>query len=576
MTAPQRPPRRGPAAECDLVLKGGITSGVAYPGAIIALGRAFRLRNIGGTSAGAIASAVAAAVEFRRQRTGEEGFAEPLTELVDDLGTPGFTADLLHPTAATRPLMKMLLAGLQQGTSPLRRLLAIVGLLLRARAWWPALAFACAGGLAWLTIAAPGLAWWSTALLVAVLALFAAGVSIAGCAAMLARAALRSLGAPENGFAMCSGMPVRDGRPALTPWLHATIQRIAGLEPEQPLTFEDLEREGIVLALLTTDLSDGAPVSLPLAAPGAYWFDPDDVRRLLPAPAAAHLLEHSTEDYESALRMLPGKQLPVVMAVRMSLSVPLLISAIGLYGLDPHTGRPSREHRVWFTDGAVTSNFPITFFDAWVPGRPTFGLDLRPHPGRLSPRRAADRPPNEEMVVLPDRTGPPPLWHDVAGAGGFVRQLLDALMNWRDTAQSQLPGYRDRICQIRLAEDEGGLNLNMSDETIAALNERGKIAGTKLVERFDSDGRRQQAVARYLLLMRLLQGELRAADEKLDEVGAGLREGLRAMPGFEDSDVALRELAQVAAYWQQGRSGLDFESPPAPVPAAAMRVGPQL
>jgi Patatin-like phospholipase len=44
------------ATECDLVMKGGITSGIVYPLAIVEIAKAFRLRSIGGTSAGAITS----------------------------------------------------------------------------------------------------------------------------------------------------------------------------------------------------------------------------------------------------------------------------------------------------------------------------------------------------------------------------------------------------------------------------------------------------------------------------------------------------------------------------------------
>ena len=39
------------ATECDLVMKGGITSGVVYPLAIVEISRAFRLKCIGGASA---------------------------------------------------------------------------------------------------------------------------------------------------------------------------------------------------------------------------------------------------------------------------------------------------------------------------------------------------------------------------------------------------------------------------------------------------------------------------------------------------------------------------------------------
>jgi len=60
---------------CDLVMKGGITSGVVYPPAIVKLAGQYRFKNIGGTSAGAIAAALTAAAEYRRRNTGSmEGF----------------------------------------------------------------------------------------------------------------------------------------------------------------------------------------------------------------------------------------------------------------------------------------------------------------------------------------------------------------------------------------------------------------------------------------------------------------------------------------------------------------------
>ena len=43
---------------CDLILKGGLTCGVVYPSAVCQLAEDFHFRNIGGTSAGAIAQAL--------------------------------------------------------------------------------------------------------------------------------------------------------------------------------------------------------------------------------------------------------------------------------------------------------------------------------------------------------------------------------------------------------------------------------------------------------------------------------------------------------------------------------------
>jgi hypothetical protein len=47
-----------PSRTCDIVMKGGITSGVVYPHAVCELARTYRFAKVGGTSAGAIAGPV--------------------------------------------------------------------------------------------------------------------------------------------------------------------------------------------------------------------------------------------------------------------------------------------------------------------------------------------------------------------------------------------------------------------------------------------------------------------------------------------------------------------------------------
>src|SRR5689334_22503917 len=80
-------------SECDLVMKGGITSGVIYPLAVCQLATTRRLRCVGGTSAGAIAAAGAAAAEF-----GHDGGAGALGRA--DVGYPRL-ASLPDKLAAT-------------------------------------------------------------------------------------------------------------------------------------------------------------------------------------------------------------------------------------------------------------------------------------------------------------------------------------------------------------------------------------------------------------------------------------------------------------------------------------------
>jgi predicted acylesterase/phospholipase RssA len=48
---------------CDVVMKGGVTDGVVYPWAVMALAQHYRFQSIGGTSVGAVAAALTAASE---------------------------------------------------------------------------------------------------------------------------------------------------------------------------------------------------------------------------------------------------------------------------------------------------------------------------------------------------------------------------------------------------------------------------------------------------------------------------------------------------------------------------------
>src|SRR4051794_13522651 len=97
-----------PTRYCDLVMKGGITSGVVYPLAACELAKGYRFKNIGGTSAGAIAAAATAAAELgRASATG--GFTL-LRTLPAFLGTkPGGAPYpnlfyFFQPQAGTKPL----------------------------------------------------------------------------------------------------------------------------------------------------------------------------------------------------------------------------------------------------------------------------------------------------------------------------------------------------------------------------------------------------------------------------------------------------------------------------------------
>ena len=89
-----------PTAVCDVIMKGGITSGVVYPLALTELAKQFRFSQVGGTSAGAIAASAAAAAEYGRHVPGG-GFVL-LAKLPAEVGKILFS--LFQPTPALKPM----------------------------------------------------------------------------------------------------------------------------------------------------------------------------------------------------------------------------------------------------------------------------------------------------------------------------------------------------------------------------------------------------------------------------------------------------------------------------------------
>ncbi|MGH4001895.1 MAG: hypothetical protein ACRDTJ_31030, partial [Pseudonocardiaceae bacterium] len=282
--------------------------------------------------------------------------------------------------------------------------------------------------------------------------------------------ALRVL--PHNDFGLCLGSP------GLTDWLAAQLDDLADLNEGRPLTFGDLASRGISLRMLTTCLTHGIPYRLPFDD-RQFLYDSNELRRLFPAYVVDQLDTHAkapstpvTAPEGVTLRHLPDvEHLPVVVAVRMSLSFPILLSAVPLWAVD-HGGTDKAE-RVWFSDGGITSNFPVHFFDALLPTRPTFALNLGPSE-HLNPTD------QRQNIVVPKGAGSGilPRWTQINNMIGFVRAILDSMQNWSDNNQSRMPGYRDRIIRILHSKKEGGLNLDMDPTAIENLSSRGEAAGT--------------------------------------------------------------------------------------------------
>ncbi|PSJ37303.1 patatin-like phospholipase family protein [Allosphingosinicella deserti] len=529
---------RAPTRYCDLVMKGGITSGIVYPNAVLALSRDFRFKNIGGTSAGAIAAAAsaAAAVGDRKKVAGQAvadearaGF-EGLEGVSRTLATQGFIASLFQPASGLRNAYRALVTITGNGgivrkataflfaifaTAPLETLL-MLGLFL---------------GVGYAIGQADGV---TAALLPALLCAYLGGAIFA--LLRLARVARRNL------LGLCSGLgPANASRPALTVWLHTVLQELSGKPTDDPLTFGDLwnaprypdepvTERAITLQMITTGVSHHEPRTLPFEN-GGFWFRRDQFDLLFPSEVVAWMVDKAGPpdriggiDYH---RLPIRADMPVLVAMRMSLSFPLLLSAVPLHepaarersrtagagsagtqaggdeksllastdGLTTSGGaagtRITAMRICWFSDGGITSNFPIHLFDAPLPLWPTFAINLV-YPGSDASAGAGlgGQQSIEESVFLPSENnqGWQRTYHAVgrtlaaAEISRFLFGIVATMQNWRDLLQSRAPGQRDRIVHIELDRSEGGMNLDMPQAVLTRISEKGTAAGERLYD----------------------------------------------------------------------------------------------
>ena len=119
-----------PDKSCDIVLKGGITSGVVYPLALVSLSQKYRFSNIGGTSAGAIAAAAAAAAEYGRP-IADAGF-DRLAKVPGEVG-PNLLS-MFQPTPVLKPLFDIFVTALKARTGTGQ---ILAGIQAAVSGYWP-------------------------------------------------------------------------------------------------------------------------------------------------------------------------------------------------------------------------------------------------------------------------------------------------------------------------------------------------------------------------------------------------------------------------------------------------------
>jgi Patatin-like phospholipase len=549
-----------PERNCDVVMKGGITSGVVYPLAMVELSEEFRFRNIGGTSAGAIAAAVTAAAEYCRQsEKGSTAGFERLKDLPNFLaGDTGGEPNLLNlfpPTKETRRLFSVAMAFVgdasagEKGMNVLAALLTLSPLITIV-SFLPALLLPVTLYLMQAHIELPVLA--GLGLVELVLVLTGVILLVLGNAAKALFVTL-----PRNNFGFSKGRAPADCKlPGVSDWLTDQIQAFAGRPSGAPLlTFgdlwlagetitdrrkqleacqEDSDLRSINLQMISTALTHGQPYRLPFET-RIFAFRESEMLEYFPKEVVDHLVANArpSEEIEAVadpdLHALPEPwNLPLVVAVRMSLSFPILFSMVPLYAVDRSlkANKPKETvkkfERCWFIDGGLSSNFPVSLFDSPFPRCPTFGIDLNDfHPDYPKDKTNEE---NNVWMIKSAGNGTSDQWtrfpDEGAGAiGGYVGAMLDTIRNWHDNTQLAVPGFRDRIVHVKLSPDEGGLNLNMNAKKVTSLSERGRWAAKLLRQRFGAAAATTDPLnwnshrwTRYRTSMALLQKAFRQMD----------------------------------------------------------------
>jgi hypothetical protein len=342
-----------PKKFCDLVMKGGVTSGIVYPRAVCELAQEFRFRNIGGTSAGAIAAAGTAAAELRRRRDGSgEGFAG-VARLPAELAENERLFQLFQPQPRTRALFDVLAAYTYGKKCRKRRVAwavlrgykwklllgALPGVLLLVWTWLPGGKPYTGDAGSWMAVVPEILLLLGFGALAAVGAIVAASVDVITCI----RTAI-----PQNYYGLTTGLTkeMDPGKPSLTRWLHHLLNRLAGIDDlGHPLTFgdlwvgrlkdgkddrawddkikeclRDLEKRAVKLEMVTTCITQGRPCRLPIESSQtekvnmkgqksesifyfcADEFLGDDLKQEIEALAARHLIPDASRDWARELR----------------------------------------------------------------------------------------------------------------------------------------------------------------------------------------------------------------------------------------------------------------------------------
>lgn len=188
---------------------------------------------------------------------------------------------------------------------------------------------------------------------------------------------------------------------------------------------------------------------------------------------------------ESDIREFPWTDLPIVVAARMSMSVPILFQNIPLIGfkLDGRT-EDIKLVRLWFADGGIGSNFPIHLFDKAIPRWPTFGLKILDEPPRNDSQNKplvanmpyAHKDGADDTLLYPKDDSEFSAINkksSTSSIGSFIKMLFSVYTSAKDGHDQsflRMPDVRNRVVRIYMNHRAGNmLNLKIEPDKIIQL-----------------------------------------------------------------------------------------------------------
>jgi hypothetical protein len=584
---------------CDFAIKGSLASAIVHSSAACELAKKYRFATIGGSGVGSAAAAMIAAAEAGR-KNGAAGFGK-LNGLLDELGEKGRSRrlklfDLVNPdekTAKYFELCRETMAGLKPNELELP-LLSV----LKAFPGLMALG-ALPGVLLAITAFFAGSLWLTALWLVA-------GIIVAGLVpTVIARQrVIKEMNrvVTENEYGFCSGMSTHGGADSMGQWLHESLNALAGKQGDEPLLFGELQRQDdgekakIDLQLQCTDISINRPIRFPdndggsYQADQVYYFKPGELKRYLPEAVVDSLVKHSRK--QGQFKKLKGyyalpvaDELPVAFAVRCSMSVPVLFSAVPLYRAVRLGGRGRARWEArssWIVGGELSGTFDVDAFDAPLPHHPTFAI-------HVSPIGSDDESKKEQLKGiwvqnLITHNGPT-LWREFNDIRGFMRACFYTAKNWHEGVLMETPGYRERIAIAKISQQQTGLFPAIDKEAYAHLMSLGSSIGNNLISRFAEESSRKFAVSweahrwiRFRRQMANLEQLLFNYKDRFHNIGDGdrpyealmLRGKDEAPHAFRWKDIAQRnhalrvttQLLNLIESWQKSSSSfIDKQAP---------------